>query len=925
MNREKVERLIHLISNDKARERHFFKYVAKSKNPSVWLKFLKDKEFLNPEKSPLPEKTKNQEGYYILHWHILDFLEAVAKENEETPTENITLLLDKIITENYEHIKKQNLKDRNFITEWVLSKIIAKLPIDNLKSIHIEYINKFLDSYWDNNLIASELARNIFPKILKTNRKDIILPLFQTILGYKKVEQDFLKEIVSVLDEFWLFDLLNDNIKEIVSSYPYDFLVLLVDLIEKIFHEKLSMFSVSLISDIKCNKSILPKKYEVQLIFLAKNLIDGLEKEDDIKKLFTLLSRKKEIEILRRLKYYIAYRHFLKLKTFIWNEIVNDNPLEFPEGKREVYIFFSENAEEFDQSQIETILDWIEKTEYTDIDNEVRRIQCEAYAKKEWLNSLLLSKNKKVLDMYKKYNQINPAELKHPGYSVWIESGFVKNPSPYKIEELKDLPIPDLIKKINNYKERMTGELNFPSKKGLAGTLESLISKNPAKYIEHFDIILKELDFYYLYYIIKGLKEVDSEKKTFSWTNFLNLMQNYIEESFDWSVKKVDSFSYSEEFLKGFFSLISKEISEENSSIDFSNVKIIKDILIVSLEKYCPRETPNRGKVVDLVLNSFLGVLLKCTMTYLLWVAKNKFKDNDIRWENEFKDIFEKKLDFPYRGREFSAILGMFFRKLLYIDKNWVWSNFDRIFPKSSESFWKDTISSFLFCTPNVYKNIYVKMREGEHYKKALETNFYSDETITVISQACIAYLFNIEEYDESLIKYIIDNGQVSHIKEMIWSLSHRDIGSDTIKLEKVKKIWDETYNKFKNTNDNDDRKILVVLASLQEHFDRLDVNFNKLKDSFRFCGLDGYPSRFPKMLQKFVKSEPGLTGDLILESIKGDFFFSYDEDVLKAVIEKMYQLNEKDKANRICNAYLGKGFDCLREFYEKYNSSIEK
>ena len=258
--KEKVEKLMHLISNDDTRKRYFFRYVAKSKTPSIWLQFLKDKNFLKPKNSPLPEKSENQEGYYIPHWYILDFLETVAEENEKIPKENITFLLDKIVMENYEYIKKQESEDRNFRTEWVLLKIIARLPTDSLRPTHIKCIKKFLDSYWSNTLIASELARNIFPKILKTSRKDVVFPLFQAILGYRKIEQDSLKEIVPILGEFWLFEFLDNNIKEIVSRYPYDFSRFLIDLIEEIFYEKSSMFSIFSISDLEFNKSDFPRK-----------------------------------------------------------------------------------------------------------------------------------------------------------------------------------------------------------------------------------------------------------------------------------------------------------------------------------------------------------------------------------------------------------------------------------------------------------------------------------------------------------------------------------------------------------------------------------------------------------------------------------------------------------------------------------------
>lgn len=917
---ENSERLLHLISHDNSRELHFFKTAASSNKPSEWLSFLKENGHFNPSNSPEPVESSENKGYFsIPHWHVLDYLDAVASENELKPKKEISKLLKQVIKENCESIKKQKPEKRNYRTQWVLLKIIGKLPIDEITITHINDISLLVTSYWNNTLMASELAKSVTQKLLMTGNEKIVLKLFKIIISEELKENSFGGEYHSILDDYWLNELLSHNLELISSSFPLECLDTLIKHINTLYGKKSAMFGTVWVPDIEGKKNDFPDKYQVQLIRIAKSLLDSLTDKEKIKKAILLLEKRKA-PIIKRILFYAFNIHFTRLKTFIWERIKKKNPLNFHDGKREVYTFFSENAEHFSKAQVTLIIGWIENIKYEDLKEKSRKEKVEAYAKKEWLSALLPSKNEMVLEKYKTYDLINPSDLEHPGYSSWMESGWVSHSSPYRIEDLKGLNINELIVKINEFKEEKSWRRDAPSKEGLANTLELLIEDSPTEFVDNIELLLK-IDPYYIYHLFLGLKKSSNEKMTFSWHDFLASILNHIKNDFKWQNNE-ESYSYSHAYLKEFFSFLADKIRDDSSGIELSLAPIIEEILIYSLSNYEIKDNVDRDDVVTLSINTLPGLLQEAAIIYLLWIARTTKKDHGVRWSDNFKDIFTKKLIFPERDREFSATLGKFFRNILYLDSNWTWDNFDKILPEDNELFWKDTMSALLFYMNNVYDEIYKKLKTLGHYLKALDTEFHSEDIKTrVIEHICVAYLFGLEDYEDSLLKSIVDGDNTSLIKKAIWFFSRRDIKEDSEKRKRISAFWLEIFNKFKDLTDNESKKIILELASLQKHFNALEANFEMLKLSFKYCSLDHYPFEPFEIIQRYVEREAGFVGDLILCSIEGGFYFSYKEDVLQSVIEKMYLANEKERADKICIAYLHKGIGWPRDIYDKHNS----
>ena len=165
-NQEKINRILHLISNNETKRKYFFQRLTKAKNPSEWLLPLKERGYLNPSNNPKPIAVKEPKGYNIPHWEILDFLLKVAQKNNINPNVGITQELVSFIDSIIEYNRNIERVD-NYRTDWMLLRIIFLLPFNEIKLQYIYYIYTALDSKWDNTLIVDVIKEEIIPILIE--------------------------------------------------------------------------------------------------------------------------------------------------------------------------------------------------------------------------------------------------------------------------------------------------------------------------------------------------------------------------------------------------------------------------------------------------------------------------------------------------------------------------------------------------------------------------------------------------------------------------------------------------------------------------------------------------------------------------------------------------------------------------------------
>ncbi len=922
------KKIFKLISDDKPREDYFFECISKIDNPLDWLQFVYKNGYIKPDKVPGPKKDESDGMYWMPWWNAIKYLNAVAEDAEKI-NGNTSGLLIKIIEEHFNYFMKKK-HDRTSINRRIencLLRLIAAIPANKITEKHVEYIRFLLNSAW-HNYSFEQISDILLPKLMQAKKKDIVIELFKVAIDYRKpndIDKNGNSELESLLDRnsIQLRKLIDRNVVNLCPEYAFEFVKILTDKISKIIkehgdHDRFNVFRINDITNI--NPPRYSRGYEKQLVYATVSLVKKIDKESEVEQLIKSLEKKSH-PIFNRIKYCVFSDHFKEFPKLVWQYVEKDPPIKYDECQRERYLFLRNNAKAFDEIHMDQILEWIEKLDaYYSDKNEKQKQQYEAIEKKEWLSALEDADNVKVKELYDKYNKINSKTRSHPGYLVHCSFEGVKSLPSY-VKKWRELSVEDIIKNIKRIKINNTDESgNIIYEDDLAREIKQWTINDPKKYADRIQMFIKNDLYLYLIHIIRGVSasEVRLDDKT--WDKFFDDIHSYVGTKHVWSNKpSTEEEYYPIGFLISTMRLIKKLVKNKKLSNKQKQNQTIKKILLTSLNK-C-ESTLGYDKVeTDIIshfCNSLLGGILECSLE---WMNTNPTKDGDDKWDEDFKKIFEKKLNEEKRAREFSVALGQMMPYLSYHRKDWLEDNIDKILPteKNKNLEWKDTMVSILLSSNIIYKDLYNILRRKKHYSKALKTKFYSQEvTRSAISHICFGYL---SFQDGDTIKELIDNPEHSKIESAINFFEHTTIKIDPKKRKTIKKFWKDVHEVYREKKDKESKGVLCSLAALQTHFNKLSDNKDLLKTSFKNVKFSDYDYGLLELLLKYVDKEPDIVAELMLETVKAGFCFYYQKKHLGAVVEKLYEHNSKDKADEICTHYIEKGIYDLKDIYDKYN-----
>jgi len=188
-----------------------------------------------------------------------------------------------------------------------------------------------------------------------------------------------------------------------------------------------------------------------------------------------------------------------------------------------------------------------------------------------------------------------------------------------------------------------------------------------------------------------------------------------------------------------------------------------------------------------------------------------------------------------------------------------------------------------------------------------------------------------------SLFQKIIDEWKPDQIKEIIgFFWMQRDIVMESSEehekaREKIIEFWRQLYKKYKGKGEKsltqEDKKILSEASKLTAILAQIDPeSYEWLKLSAPYVHEHFNSSFFIQSLDE-LKNKGDSTksakyiGEIylkMLEKITPDF----DKKHIRPIIEFLYSASAQENANKICNIYGSRGYEFLRDIYERYNAS---
>lgn len=562
-----------------------------------------------------------------------------------------------------------------------------------------------------------------------------------------------------------------------------------------------------------------------------------------------------------------------------------------------------------------------------------------ASLKQEWYEALSFDSEFKMLyeemkKITKKDTQLGPAI--GPVFTEWVGPG----PSALTKEEILQKSNGELARFLAEFKE--VDHWKGPTVRGLAEILKHTVQDRPEKFVDDLMPFLKT-GYLYMYYMFWGLRDAWKNKKDFDWQKLFNFIKTYLEQEEFWKdelpIVGERGWNPDHETVVGkICELIQEGVNDDTQVFPERLLEDAKKILWMIFDRLATPE--KEGEYRDYAthaLNSTWGKVISAFISFVLRIVRvneKKGEKKEIKWDEDYRDRYESLLN---KGIiEAFTWLGFYLPQLHYIDKEWAKQKINDLDNRKGEKVWEAFMNGYLY-GDRVYEEIYKLMRP--HYEYGINYDFKeSHDGERLIQHISIEYLKGQEPLDppdDSLFRRVLDGWNHKQIREIInFFWMQRDYVTQETEdakqtIEKIIEFWRWVFKRYQNKTaeqlDKNDKLLLSDLSKLTTFLPEIDNdNFQLLIQVAPYVKEDFRSPFFIEYLDR-LKDKGDRTktacyiGEIFLKMLD-HFTPDYDMAHIQSIVKFLYEADEKDKADRICNIYGSRGLEFLRELYDRYN-----
>lgn len=354
-------------------------------------------------------------------------------------------------------------------------------------------------------------------------------------------------------------------------------------------------------------------------------------------------------------------------------------------------------------------------------------------------------------------------------------------------------------------------------------------------------------------------------------------------------------------------------------------------------------------QIITDVLNAPKGQLYEAMITLSLYKARKTERVSEPKWLESISQYFKAKVNnVETRDTAFDVALGKFLAQLYYLDSNWLFESFDRIFPIEALPNWKAVIGSHFFYTNKVHLEFYERLKKS-HLVKAVRTGFTDNRDDKqrsdlhhveekMIQYITIGYLARWEDYgDDSLIaKLLYDSFKPPKPKyERLLELTefvYQQFGGEPEKqatIEQIEPLWRDLFEQLHKRTRSEKAKHILSLLGLWIVFidpEKLNKEYTKwLRWSAKHIWTGYNAPEFVRNLsmisEKIIGKNLNSIGKIYLETLSDGHGLDFELDKIRTLVSNLYEKKQKNVADRIANKHGEMGQYFLRDVYFKYNN----
>lgn len=424
-------------------------------------------------------------------------------------------------------------------------------------------------------------------------------------------------------------------------------------------------------------------------------------------------------EILRRLGLYILHRYPQHFNDEVKFELLKKENLDNSGIHHEFFVLLQKGYPYLTQVEQESLIKFIcdgppkeRLEELTKWAQENRSIESSEYLTqypKFWIRDRLWMLKNNLSGSARKVLDDVIAEIgepEHPDFARWSSGVYtVHDVSPITEDELAKMPAGKLVDLVSNWKpddSNILGPRRI-SYEGFGGAIANVILNNPQKYKDLIPAFALHRAEYALAILIKIEKQQVQTSEV--WTLMVNLSETLLGNEYvrnDMDGKASGQWRWVRQRMA---SLLENSLSK-GGTIPTELLTRIKNVLLLLIDDPDPDfqdDQPKDGFLghndpATVAINHVRPLALSALINYSLYVIPEKSKREDKPGSSslarDIQEVLSKKVDTQIEpSLSVHSVYGQHLWCLFWLDKEWVESHIDRIFPPGND---EDSIHFFV-------------------------------------------------------------------------------------------------------------------------------------------------------------------------------------------------------------------------------------
>jgi hypothetical protein len=761
---------------------------------------LQDAGFFAPIENPAPVPGEREDTVRISFWAPLGYLKTVA---EQAGARNDMPLATKVMNvvravSGWRDDKGE--PRRNYHTNRTFAEILGLVPTKAVALSDIDLLREWLNDPYERMLVAHALDKGPLSRFLASTepedwKKAVRVLYHVTAITWQKDGDEREPAPSSVVDDFWLGELLRHHAKQVGGKAGGDAAGVMIERVREVFSTPMRRDYSSLFRPaVEDDAQNYPwRSAENRVVEGLRDALLGWSDEDpNSARAVVDCMLREDLQMIRRVGVYVLAQRWANMCD-LYSGITVATLFNAGHSHELYHLLQDHFAEMSPEQQSATVkaIETLPSHDYADDPENLRR-----HSQYRWL-SAINGKGCAPADQRFAELDADPKVGKlggHPDFDSYITNWVGPGQTPYSPDELVAFTQANaLIDKLNKFTP--TNDWRGPTTDGLTSALENAARTSPDTFLASLPQLLSTKPIYQ-HAVINGLKGAWEASTNANWGRGWEQLVSFFEQLLNnqhlWEQTED---MYQHRVVTVIADCLRAGTKEDGHAYP-ANLLPRTQLIIASLLEYEPgTDTPAEDSMMQ-ALNTPKGRVIEALYSQALRASRASDRKGGTHreaWE-AISPVFDTELAKCRNANyEFSTLTGMYLPQLQYLDGTWTRERVDQIFPTQYEANTACALDGLAYAS--FTRPVYELLAEHGIIDRALGLELKGRSARgKLLERIGAAYLWGLERLDGALLRKLFDTATVADLEVLIrvfWMVRNEKVAPE--QRERILTFWGRT------------------------------------------------------------------------------------------------------------------------------------